>query len=102
MCWLYIGTFGSFIGFSAGLALLTKSQFPGVNPTAYAFLGPLVGALTRPVGGWISDKLGGARVTLWTFIGMILAVFAVLAALPADGGAGSFPASSARSSCCSP
>ena len=92
MCWLYIGTFGSFIGFSAGLALLTKSQFPGVNPTAYAFLGPLVGALTRPVGGWISDRLGGARVTLWTFIGMIFAVGAVLAAMPADGGAGSFPA----------
>ncbi|WER49262.1 NarK family nitrate/nitrite MFS transporter [Cupriavidus sp. WKF15] len=92
MCWLYVGTFGSFIGFSAGLALLTKSQFPGVNPTAYAFLGPLVGALTRPVGGWISDKLGGARVTLWTFVGMIVAVFAVLAALPHDGAAGSFPA----------
>ncbi|WP_035882337.1 NarK family nitrate/nitrite MFS transporter [Cupriavidus metallidurans] len=92
MCWLYIGTFGSFIGFSAGLALLTKSQFPGVNPTAYAFLGPLVGALTRPVGGWISDRLGGARVTLWTFIGMIFAVCAVLGALPADGGAGNFPA----------
>jgi len=92
MCWLYVGTFGSFIGFSAGLALLTKSQFPGVNPTAYAFLGPLVGALTRPVGGWISDKLGGARVTLWTFVGMILAVCAVLSALPGDGNAGSFPA----------
>lgn len=92
MCWLYVGTFGSFIGFSAGLALLTKSQFPGVNPTAYAFLGPLVGALTRPVGGWISDKLGGARVTLWTFVGMIIAVFGVLAALPHDGAAGSFPA----------
>ncbi len=92
MCWLYIGTFGSFIGFSAGLALLTKSQFPGVNPTAYAFLGPLVGALTRPVGGWISDKLGGARVTLWTFVGMILAVCAVLAALPGDGSAGNFVA----------
>ncbi|MFJ4290524.1 NarK family nitrate/nitrite MFS transporter [Cupriavidus sp. NPDC089707] len=90
MCWLYVGTFGSFIGFSAGLALLTKSQFPGVNPTAYAFLGPLVGALTRPVGGWISDKLGGARVTLWTFIGMIAAVFAVLAALPHDGAGGNF------------
>ncbi|MBF6990243.1 MULTISPECIES: NarK family nitrate/nitrite MFS transporter [Cupriavidus] len=90
MCWLYVGTFGSFIGFSAGLALLTKSQFPGVNPTAYAFLGPLVGALTRPVGGWISDKLGGARVTLWTFIGMIVAVFAVLAALPHDGAGGNF------------
>ena len=57
MCWLYVGTFGSFIGFSAGLALLTKSQFPDVNPTQYAFLGPLVGALTRPVGGWISNQL---------------------------------------------
>ncbi|MCY1361849.1 Nitrate/nitrite transporter NarK [compost metagenome] len=90
MCWLYVGTFGSFIGFSAGLALLTKSQFPDVNPTAYAFLGPLVGALTRPVGGWISDKLGGARVTLWTFLGMIVAVFAVLAALPHDGAGGNF------------
>ncbi|AQV98845.1 NarK family nitrate/nitrite MFS transporter [Cupriavidus necator] len=90
MCWLYVGTFGSFIGFSAGLALLTKSQFPGVNPTAYAFLGPLVGALTRPVGGWISDKLGGARVTLWTFVGMIAAVFAVLASLPHDGAGGNF------------
>ena len=92
MCWLYIGTFGSFIGFSAGLALLTKSQFPGINPTAYAFLGPLVGALTRPVGGWISDKLGGARVTLWTFVGMIAAVCAVLAALPHDGNVGNFQA----------
>ncbi|GJG95710.1 NarK family nitrate/nitrite MFS transporter [Cupriavidus pauculus] len=92
MCLLYIGTFGSFIGFSAGLALLTKGQFPGINPTAYAFLGPLVGALTRPVGGWISDKVGGARVTLWTFIGMIAAVCAVLAALPHDGQPGNFQA----------
>lgn len=82
MCWLYVGTFGSFIGFSAGLALLTQSQFPGVNPTAYAFLGPLVGALTRPLGGWVSDKLGGARVTLWTFVAMSLAVVGVIAFLP--------------------
>ncbi|WP_454733537.1 MULTISPECIES: NarK family nitrate/nitrite MFS transporter [Cupriavidus] len=94
MCWLYVGTFGSFIGFSAGFALLTKSQFPGVNPTAYAFLGPLVGALMRPVGGWVSDKLGGARVTLWCFAAMIAAVLGVLAALPhgwAGGAGGSFP-----------
>ncbi|WP_454766156.1 NarK family nitrate/nitrite MFS transporter [Cupriavidus campinensis] len=90
MCWLYVGTFGSFIGFSAGLALLTKSQFPDVNPTAYAFLGPLVGALTRPVGGWLSDKLGGARVTLWSFLGMICGVVAVLSALPHPGTGGSF------------
>ena len=58
MCWLYVGTFGSFIGFSAGFAMLTKTLFPQVDPTAYAFLGPLVGSLTRPLGGWVSDKLG--------------------------------------------
>ncbi|MEH6459444.1 NarK family nitrate/nitrite MFS transporter [Chitinimonas sp. JJ19] len=90
MCWLYVGTFGSFIGFSAGLAMLTKSQFPGINPTAYAFLGPLVGALARPLGGWVSDKLGGARVTLWTFAGMIAAVFGVLHYLPQGGQGGDF------------
>ncbi len=90
MCWLYLGTFGSFIGFSAGLALLTQSQFPNVNPTKYAFLGPLVGAAVRPVGGWISDKVGGATVTFWTFLGMIIAVFGVLYFLPSVGNAGNF------------
>ena len=56
MCWLYVGTFGSFIGFSAGFAMLTKTLFPQVDPTAYAFLGPLVGSLTRPLGGWVSTS----------------------------------------------
>ena len=90
MCWLYLGTFGSFIGFSAGFALLTKKMFPAIDPTQYAFLGPLVGAIARPIGGWIADKLGGARVTFWTFIGMVLAVFGVLASMPTAGNAGSF------------
>lgn len=90
MCWLYVGTFGSFIGFSAGFALLTKAQFPSINPTAYAFLGPLAGALTRPIGGWISDRLGGARVTLWTFIGMIATVFVVISFMPGAGSSGNF------------
>jgi NNP family nitrate/nitrite transporter-like MFS transporter len=90
MCFLYVGTFGSFIGFSAGLALLTKSEFPAINPTAYAFLGPLAGALARPLGGWVSDRLGGARVTLWTFVAMIAAVFGVIAFLPHGGSAGNF------------
>lgn len=89
MCWLYIGTFGSFIGYSAGFPLLIKTQFPGVDPLRYAFLGPLVGALIRPVGGWISDKLGGARVTFWNFIVMALAVIGVLYFLP-KGAAGGF------------
>jgi NNP family nitrate/nitrite transporter-like MFS transporter len=84
MCVLYLGTFGSFIGYAAGFPLLIKSQFPGVNPLAYAWLGPLVGAVVRPFGGWLADKLGGARVTLWNFIVMALAVVGVIYFLPSD------------------
>ena len=47
MCILYTGTFGSFIGYSAGFPLLMKTQFPDVDVLQYAFLGPLVGALSR-------------------------------------------------------
>jgi len=90
MCWLYVGTFGSFIGFSAGFAMLTMALFPDVNPMTYAFLGPLVGSLTRPLGGWVSDKVGGARVTMWTFIGMAFAVVMVMGFLPGAGGQGDF------------
>lgn len=90
MCWLYVGTFGSFIGFSAGFALLTKAQFPAINPMTYAFLGPLAGALLRPIGGWVSDHLGGARVTLRTFIGMIAAVCGVISFMPDATGSGNF------------
>jgi NNP family nitrate/nitrite transporter-like MFS transporter len=90
MCWLYIGTFGSFIGFSAGFPMLIKTQFPDVNPMTYAFLGPLVGALMRSVGGWLSDKLGGALLTFWVFALMVLGVFAVLHFLPSGGQGGNF------------
>ncbi len=87
MCWLYLGTFGSFIGFAAGFPLLIKSQFPDVNPLAYAWLGPLLGAVIRPFGGWLSDKIGGGVVTFWNFIVMALAVLGVLFFLPkATGG----------------
>ena len=82
MCWLYLGTFGSFIGFSAGFPLLIKGLFPDVDPTKIAFLGPLVGAIARPIGGVIADKLGGARVTFWTFVLMVLAVGAVINFMP--------------------
>lgn len=90
MCWLYLATFGSFIGFAAGFPMLIKTQFPGVDPLKFAFLGPLVGALIRPVGGWLADKLGGARVTLWNFVVMIAAVFGVLHFLPQAGSEGNF------------
>jgi len=90
MCWLYTGTFGSFIGYSAAFPLLIKIQFPSVNPLEYAFLGPLVGALARVAGGIVSDKLGGARVTLWSFCAMIAAVLGVLHFMPQGGVAGNF------------
>lgn len=92
MCWLYIGTFGSFIGYSAGFPMLIKTQFPEVNALSYAFLGPLVGALSRPVGGWLSDKLGGAFLTFWVFLLMIVAVFGVLYFLPGGASGGNFGA----------
>ncbi|MGZ5146405.1 MAG: MFS transporter, partial [Burkholderiales bacterium] len=88
MSWLYLGTFGSFIGFSAGFPLLIKSQFPGVNPLEFAWMGPFLGALIRPVGGWLADKLGGARVTFWNFVVMVVGVIGVLYFLPNGGAAG--------------
>jgi len=92
MCLLYLGTFGSFIGYAAGFPLLIRSQFPNVNPLAFAWLGPLVGAVIRPFGGWLADKLGGARVTYWNFIVMALAVVGVLFFLPKGTSAGlAFP-----------
>ncbi len=78
MCWLYVGTFGSFIGYSAGFPLLTKIQFPDVNPLTYAFLGPLVGSIARVIGGFLSDRFGGGRVTFWTFLLMMVGVGGVL------------------------
>jgi len=55
-----------------------------------AFLGPLVGALSRSATGWISDKFGGGRVTLWVFVGMIIAVLGVVLFLPLGGSEGNF------------
>ncbi|MBN8414360.1 MULTISPECIES: nitrate/nitrite transporter [Halomonas] len=78
MCILYTGTFGSFIGFSAGFPLLTKTQFPAIDALQYAFLGPFVGALSRAWTGGLADRFGGARVTFWTFLTMIAGVIGVL------------------------
>jgi NNP family nitrate/nitrite transporter-like MFS transporter len=79
MSLLYIGTFGSFIGFSFALPLVIKNTFPeflGKHPfiatylAGLGFLGALIGSFARPLGGWLSDRIGGARVTLVCFVGM--------------------------------
>ncbi|HWG73956.1 MAG TPA: MFS transporter [Acidimicrobiales bacterium] len=76
---LYIGTFGSFIGYSFALPLVIKNTFPDfLSHHAFianylaglGFVGALVGSLARPLGGWLSDHLGGARVTMASFLGM--------------------------------
>jgi NNP family nitrate/nitrite transporter-like MFS transporter len=90
MCVLYIGTFGSFIGFSAAFPLLAKSQFPEVNSLQLAFMGPLVGALARAGSGWIADRFGGGRVTFWVFVAMILGTLGVLHFLEIKDQAGAF------------
>jgi MFS transporter, NNP family, nitrate/nitrite transporter len=77
MSFIYIGTFGSFIGYSAAFPLLIKTQFPAIT-IGIAFLGPLVGSLARPVGGLLADKVGGAIVTFWNFIAMAAATIGVL------------------------
>jgi NNP family nitrate/nitrite transporter-like MFS transporter len=80
MCWLYMGTFGSFIGYAAGFPVLTQTLFPEVwsKVMPWVFVGPLVGALSRSATGWLSDKVGGARVSFWVFILMIVCVLAVI------------------------
>jgi NNP family nitrate/nitrite transporter-like MFS transporter len=78
MCWLYTGTFGTFIGMSAGFPLLAKLVFPDVNALKYAFVGPLLGAISRAATGWVSDRYGGARVSFWVFVVQIVAIVGMI------------------------
>ncbi|NGN64389.1 MFS transporter [Streptomyces sp. A7024] len=78
MTWLYVGTFGSFIGFAAALPMLIKTEFPGYSVATYAWMGPALGALMRWAGGWIADRLGGARVTVLSFAGMAVSIIGVI------------------------
>ncbi len=90
---LYIGTFGSFIGLGAAFPKLLSDQFPTSDHitvtgaiVGLSFLGPLVGSLARPYGGRLADRFGGAIITVIAFIVMIVAVFAAIQILDAEAG----------------
>ncbi|WP_082496914.1 MFS transporter [Microbacterium sp. Leaf288] len=89
MALLYIGTFGSFIGFASVFPKLIADQFPefstlqvGQAAVSVAFLGALVGSLARPYGGRLADRFGGARVTVCAFSVMALGALALVWTLP--------------------
>jgi len=89
MALLYIGTFGSFIGFASVFPKLIADQFPafstiqvGQAAVSLAFLGALVGSLARPYGGRLADRFGGARVTVCAFAVMALGALALVWTLP--------------------
>ncbi|MGH3804615.1 MAG: MFS transporter, partial [Pseudonocardiaceae bacterium] len=86
---LYVGTFGSFIGFSFAFGQVLQINFAAGGQTAaqaslhaaqIAFIGPLLGSISRPFGGKLSDRIGGGKVTLYTFIAMIFAAGILVAA----------------------
>jgi NNP family nitrate/nitrite transporter-like MFS transporter len=79
MSLLYIGTFGSFIGYSFAMPLVIKNTFPeflahhsfiATYLAGLGFMGALIGSASRPFGGWLADRIGGAKVTLGCFLGM--------------------------------
>ncbi len=92
---IYAMTFGSFIGYSAGFALAIKVIFgfqhieidgvmthdlvnpDGPSALTFAWMGPFIGALARVVGGWIADRVGGAKVTQWVAITMVISALGV-------------------------
>lgn len=79
---IYLGTFGSFIGFSGAFPTLLKSQFPQVS-LSIAFMGALVGSLSRPLGGMLADRFGGSLITIGSFGAMAVGTLGAIAGLTA-------------------
>ncbi|WP_280305479.1 nitrate/nitrite transporter [Nocardia neocaledoniensis] len=89
IAFLYIGTFGSFIGYSFAFGQILQISFKAGGATAaqaavhaasIAFIGPLLGSLSRPYGGKMADRIGGSKVALGTFGAMMAAALVVIAA----------------------
>ncbi|MGK2904202.1 MAG: nitrate/nitrite transporter [Mycobacterium sp.] len=100
MSFLYIGTFGSFIGFSFAFGQVLQINFlaGGDTPAAaslhaaqIAFLGPLLGSISRPFGGKLADKIGGGKITLYVFVAMIFAAGILVTAGVLDDSASGAP-----------
>ena len=100
MSFLYIGTFGSFIGFSFAFGQVLQINFlaggdspaqAALHAAQIAFIGPLLGSIARPYGGKLSDRIGGGKVTMYTFIAMIFAAGILVATGMIDDGAPSAP-----------
>jgi NNP family nitrate/nitrite transporter-like MFS transporter len=82
MSFLYIGTFGSFIGFSFAFGQVLQINFlaggdnaaqASLHAAQIAFIGPLLGSISRPFGGKLADRIGGGKITMYTFIAMMFA-----------------------------
>ena len=95
MSFLYIGTFGSFIGFSFAFGQVLQINFlaggdnaaqASLHAAQIAFVGPLLGSISRPFGGKLADRIGGGKVTLYTFIAMIFAAAILVATGVLDDG----------------
>jgi MFS transporter, NNP family, nitrate/nitrite transporter len=100
MSFLYIGTFGSFIGFSFAFGQVLQINYLASGESAaqaslhaaqIAFLGPLLGSVSRPFGGKLADRIGGGKITLYTFVAMMFAAGILVVAGTLDDAAAGAP-----------
>ncbi len=100
MSFLYIGTFGSFIGFSFAFGQVLQINYlasgdtpaqASLHAAQIAFLGPLLGSISRPFGGKLADRVGGGKITLYVFVAMMFAAGILVAAGVLDDAAAGAP-----------
>ncbi|MBO0676340.1 NarK/NasA family nitrate transporter [Mycolicibacterium sp. S2-37] len=103
MSFLYIGTFGSFIGFSFAFGQVLQINYlaggdtpaqASLHAAQISFIGPLLGSISRPFGGKLADRIGGGRITLYTFVAMIFAAGVLVTTGMVDDGTSGAPTGS--------